>query len=151
MNILKLLPTDQLISVLQQDRCEIDLDFMGFTDIYEKLAEIIPYQFTVIDIGCGYAPQAFLFKNHKRYIGIDPSNQIRFHTKNTIHFYCSIQEVIELHIGLNVDIDKTFAICSYVPDEEAKYIVRNTFKNLFVFYPSDIHKPILSKDCLLTM
>jgi len=145
MNILKLLPTDQVIAVLQQDCCEIDLDFMGFTEIYEKLAEIIPFQFTVIDIGCSYAAQAFLFKNHKRYIGVDPSNQIRFHTRNTIHYYCSIQELIELHLGLNIDLDETFAICSYVPDAAAKDLVRKTFKNLFVFYPSNKSKPVLNK------
>lgn len=35
------------------------------------------------------------------------------------------------------DLDETFAICSYVPDDEAQELVRKTFKNLFVYYPSN--------------
>lgn len=51
----------------------------------------------------------------------------------------SIQEFIanELPILLeNHDIDDFCAICSYVPDREATKLVRETFPNVFCYYPS---------------
>lgn len=38
----------------------------------------------------------------------------------------------------DLDMDKTFCICNYVPDwhgESPMKLVRKTFKNLYTFYP----------------
>jgi len=57
--------------VLQQPMCDIEPDFLGFIDKYYHLSKIMPLHFTIIDFGCSYAPQAYYFRKHKQYIGID--------------------------------------------------------------------------------
>jgi hypothetical protein len=136
MKVLSLIPKEQLDRVLNQAECDIDTEFLGFTDIYEHLAEIIPMHFRVIDLGCAYAPQCFYFTLHMDYTGVDSGNMERFSAHNTSHLTKSIQDFIAQDLD-DYDLDETFAICSYVPDFEAQTLVRATFPNLFVFYPSD--------------
>ena len=58
----------------------------------------------------------------------------------------TIQEFInsDLHF-LNLNMDKVFAICSYVPDEEARKMVRNTFKYYRDIYCSEIYERLPQK------
>lgn len=119
--------------ICRQDMCEYDTDFFGFLDVYKALAEIIPKRMKVIDFGCYLAFQAALFKDHDEYIGVDVSAMERFMTDNTTHHVASIKNLIRLYpemIG-----NDYFAICSYVPDEEARQLVRKTYSNCFVYYP----------------
>ncbi len=135
--VLKLLPPEQVKRVLSQPNCDIEPIFMGFTDIYKHLSKIIPLHFTVIDFGCSYAPQCFYFTKHKLYIGVSIGKQKRFKAKNTIHDYMSIREwICENGDWIHNNVKETFAICSYVPApfDEIK-LLRNTFENLFVYYP----------------
>ena len=113
--------------VLEQDECDIEGLFLGFVDIYYFLSKIIPKDFTVIDFGCAYAPQAYYFRNHKAYIGINNSIKKRFTFKNTTHINGKIED------NLDFEDKKTFAICSYVPTSTNE--IRKRFKNLFVYYP----------------
>ena len=55
--------------ILSQDECELDVDFLGFTEVYRSLSKIIPKHFTVIDFGCYLAAQCYCFGNHKKYVG----------------------------------------------------------------------------------
>ena len=130
------IPVSQLLDVFNQDYCEVGPEFFGFTDIYRALAEIIPKHFTVIDLGCCYAAQAFYFEQHRFYYGVDIFTGKRFRTPNTIHFIKSIQRFLAEDL-VGIDLDETFAICSYVPDWEAQQSVREAFPNVFVYYPSD--------------
>ena len=111
--------------------------FMGFTRVYKSLLNIVPKHFTIIDLGCCYAAQCYYFKDYKQYIGVDVLEEERFATENTIHYQKSIQIFIE-HIlpSLNLNLKQCFAICSYVPDEEATELARKTFPNILVYYPS---------------
>lgn len=126
----------QISEVLGQERCELDNEFLGFTEIYERLAEIIPKHFTVVDLGCYCAAQAYFFEDHAFYYGVDVFEGKRFRTPNTVHFTKSIQHFIAENL-IDLDPDETFAICSYVPDREAQRMVREAFPNLFVYYPSN--------------
>jgi len=118
---------------------EISPSFMGFVDIYFYLSKTIPKDWTIIDIGCGYNAQSFLFKEHKKVISIDPYNSIAmFMSPNCELFMVSGRQFIENELPkLNLNLDKTFAILNYVPEwyGGVNDIVRNTFKNLYVFYP----------------
>ena len=118
----------------------ISPEFMGFVDIYFYLSKTIPKDWTIIDIGCGYNAQSFLFKDHKKVIAINPydGDYAMFMSPNCELFRVSGKEFIYNELPkLNLDLDKTFAILNYVPEwyGGVNEIVRNTFKNLYVFYP----------------
>ena len=133
------LPKDQWDQIMALDyyaACQIDPTFVGFVDVYYHLAAIIPTHWTIIDLGCAYAPQAFMFKHYSRYIGVDIEIPHRFHAPNTTHYSMPIGEFLAQH-GHEYDPLETFAICSYCPmwGEKTTEHVRAFFPNLFVYYP----------------
>jgi len=135
--LIKILPKKQLKDVLNQEICDIDIEFMGFIGIYKNLSQIIPQHFTIIDLGCAYNPQCFYFQRHKSYIAVDIDNTIKFKSKNCIIYEEGIEKFIQNEIQ-KYDLDETFVICSYVPlKDEINKLIRETFPNLFVFYPSN--------------
>lgn len=134
-----LIPKEEMTEILSQEMCELQPDFLGFVNVYEPLSNLIPEHKIVIDFGCYLAAQSYFFQDHKAYIGVDCVNMKRFTPENALHYEMSIQEFIanELPILLeNHDIDDFCAICSYVPDREATKLVRETFPNVFCYYPS---------------
>lgn len=139
-----LMPDDQLARVFGQKVCDIDHEFLGFTEKYLALASIIPLDWTVVDLGCAYAPQALIFKDHKAYVGVDVSNGERFSAPNTTHYSMTTADFIAVH-SADFDIDRTFAICSYVPNwfhQDSRRLTREAFKNVFTFYPArDLSEP----------
>jgi hypothetical protein len=141
----RLIPDEQYDRVFGQDMCDIDYEFLGFTEIYESLAEIIPKHWTVVDLGCAYSPQSWLFSDHKLYVGVDYGVKERFSAPNTRHFEGTIREFIERGLT-EFNLDQTFAICSYVPPwhDDNRKIARENFKNVFVYYPSGGYDPIRS-------
>lgn len=129
------IPQDEVRRVLEKAEGDIDPSFLGFTSTYIHLAEIIPTSWTVIDFGCGYNPQAYLFLNHKRYVAIDYplfSNTERFHPEGTELY---IMDGADWLRQQNTLTRQTFAICNYVPDTELQQLIKNTFTSVFVFYP----------------
>ena len=133
---------------------DIDVTFVGFIDIYEALAKIIPKHHVIFDVGCAYAFQAYYFRNHIKYVGIDvpPASDedrrahpclecrdvdARLQTPNSfyyprhIHQAKDLLEIKERETGDN----PTFAICSYVPGRVGD-IVREVFHNCFIYYPT---------------
>lgn len=131
---------------------EIEPEYLGNIFTYENLAAIIPLEWTVIDIGCSYNPQAYLFQNHLRHIAVDYPDDFnkpgenfdafkvfRFTTPNCKLYEIPIQDFVKKHID-ELDLDTTFAICNWVPDREAMELVRKTFPNLFVMYPASVKR-----------
>jgi len=121
------------------DNCyDINPDFLGFTDIYEHLAEIIPKEYTVVDLGCAYNFQSYYFRFHKKYIAVNlPGN---YHNKinyfkmpNTKLILKPIKDFLENY----EHDDLEFAICSYVPNWGSKNmeLVKRDFQNVFTYYP----------------
>jgi hypothetical protein len=119
-------------------KCDIDAEFMGFLTVYKRLSEIIPLNFSVVDLGSAYAPQGFFFRNHKAYIAVEPGDHELFIQPNqetfkmtAMRFCCQARYSI-------LDQDETFAIASYTPPwygENAITVARMSFKNVFTFYP----------------
>lgn len=135
--LLTLIPGKQLERVFGQDMCDIGPEFLGFVGIYDCLSRIIPTHWTVVDLGCAYAPQAFFFDSHKAYVGVDFGTKERFGAHNTTHYDMPISEFVEKHLAL-FEQNTTFAICSYVPPwhgDNMKF-ARDYFKNVFTFYPA---------------
>jgi len=138
-----IIPKDQIDLVFRGNASmEIYPEFMGFVNIYFYLSKTIPKDWTIIDIGCGYNAQSFLFKDHPKVIAINPFNSdgvdTMFLSPNCEIFKVSGEKFIENELPkLNLNLDKTFAILNYVPEwyGGVNEIVRNTFPNLYVFYP----------------
>ena len=134
-----LIPDEEMKEILSQDECELQPDFLGFVNVYEPLSNLIPEHKIVIDFGCYLAAQSYFFSEHSAYIGVDTTKLNRFRPTNAVHFTMSIQDfiAIELPILLKIhDINDFCAICSYVNDREATRMVRETFPNVFCYYPS---------------
>ena len=132
----------QLDAVFKYKQCEYTSDFLGFLHVYGTVD--VPNDFTVIDFGCNQAVQAQYFKDCEKYIGIDNDLPVsaRFRQDNAEYYDCTIQEFIgETFHQLKkngLDIYKTFAVCSYVPDDEAQRLVADTFPFARVVYCNDI-------------
>ena len=115
----------------------IDYTYMGFMNVYKSILNVVPKHYTIIDLGCCYAPQCYFFKDYEAYIGVDVDDEERFSTENTTHYEMSIQKFIkEVLPELHLNLKECFAICSYVPDYEATELARRTFPNILVYYPA---------------
>lgn len=143
-----LIPPEESHRIMSQLYCELTPDFMGFEDVYKGAmlaTQSNKEGITIIDFGCNYAPQCYFFKDYKMYIGVDdmeltyPMNNEhieRFKCKNTVHYKSCIQAFIKNTLpALELDLNKCFAICSYVDDEEARRMVREMFPYCLVYYP----------------
>ena len=142
-----LIPDKEMERVMMSDAsaeiCTDNLMCGGAT--YYYLSRMIPKDWTVIDVGCAYNPQSYLFQGHKRHIAIEPKWLDRdfhfeyFQAPNTELLFMTGQEFIKNELPkMNLDLDKTFAICNYVPEwygENPMELVRHTFHNCYVYYP----------------
>ena len=105
-------------------------------DTYELLAKIIPKNRVVYDFGAAYGFQAWWFRHHRRYLAIDPFDNpftgetVHFRTDNSIWLKMTVQEFFK---KFTIEED-SFAICNYVPDEEAQRLVRENCHNVFNNY-----------------
>lgn len=134
------IPEQELNRVFNQPEVDIDPYFLGFTEIYRNLSEIIPKHWTIIDLGCAFNPQCYYFAKHKKYIAVDLGKSEKFKTDNCTIFEMDIDKFISNHLlDLDLNLNETFAICSYVPTSTE--LIRKTFKNLFVYYPSHTKDP----------
>lgn len=133
---------EEMERLFSSEDCELEYDFLGFLHVYATVD--VPKDFTVIDLGCNQAVQAQYYKDCEKYIGVDSgvSNDIRFRQDNAEYYDCSIQEFINEKLPLlekeGLDLTKTFAVCSYVPDEEAQRLVAETFPYNRVMYCDDL-------------
>jgi len=118
-----------------EGQCELAPDFLGFVGIYYNLSKIIPLDRTIYDMGCCNGFQAWFFRRHKRYVGVDLiipvedrlSTPNSYHAHSSIDAYCKILKPEQPH----------FAICNYVPPWHAdnEKVTKDTFKHVFIFYP----------------
>ena len=125
----------QMEAILQTD-CGYELEptFLGFSRTYELLADLIPLHYTVIDLGCNCAFQAYYFQRHKKYIGIDSSVPItsRLETGNSIHFQMNL-------LDFKPEDSPNFAICNYVPGHEnIRRDMADKYDSMYVFYPKHV-------------
>lgn len=140
-----LIPDKEMKRVMMSDAsaeiCTDNLMCGGAT--YYYLSRMIPKDWTVIDVGCAYNPQSYLFQGHKRHIAIEPKwldedfHFEYFQAPNTELLFTTGQEFIENELPkLDLDLDKTFAIVNYVPSGACNLMVRETFKNVWAYYPA---------------
>ena len=133
------IPRDEIDRVFRNSNtagADMDYTFMGFEDVYKAVTLFVPKDRTIIDLGCAYASQSYYFKHYKKYIAVDIKEpDVHFRTKNMEFYEMSIQDFCQKVINEKWNLDECFAICSYVPDDEAREMVRKTFPHCLVYYP----------------
>lgn len=131
--------SDEIRRIAKYPEFELDHDFLGFLEEYASLP--VPEDFVIIDLGCNHGIQGVYFEGHEAYVGIDigiPS-EWRMQHQNAVYFDCSIQEFVKyIFAELNLDPERCFAICSYVPDKEAQQMVAEAFPYHKVVYCDEI-------------
>jgi hypothetical protein len=146
--VMSLIPDNEMKRVMMSDAsaeiCTDDLMCGGAT--YYYLSRMIPKDWTVIDVGASYGAQSYLFKDHARYIAVEP-----FRSSDDWHFEdfkADGTERYQMTAGkfikdvlptLNLDLKKTFAIANYTPSwfgEDPIKLVRTNFLNVWTYYPS---------------
>lgn len=137
------IPREKLNFLFENSDADVELDytFLGFEEIYQEVYNYAPKDMTIIDLGCGYACQSWYFREHNSYIGVDyfcDDNSV-IHTENSKYYFTSIQNFIKnIFPGLGLDLKKCFAVCSYVPDSEARNLVKEVFSYCKIYYPGEI-------------
>lgn len=138
-DLFNIIPKEDIEEVFQKSKtasAEMDYTFMGFEDVYKSVKDFVPKTRVIIDLGCAYAPQSYYFKDHRSYIGVDIHiPDFHFKTSNSSFYEMSIQDFCKKVIEKKWNLDNMFAICSYIPDEAARKIVRETFPNCLVYFP----------------
>jgi hypothetical protein len=145
--VCSLIPSNEWQRVMKSDAsAEITSDsIMCGGATYYYLSRMIPKDWTVIDVGASYGAQSYLFKDHARYIAVEPfisSDDWHFEdfkADGTERYQMTAGKFIkDVLPTLNLDLGKTFAICNYVPEwfgENPMELVRQTFHNCYVYYP----------------
>lgn len=134
----QMIPKSELDRVFEgKASAELGRDFLCFEEPYKLASMIVPKTWTIVDLGCAYAAQAYYFAEHLKYIGVDcftEKDMIRFRTDNMELYEMTIREYVRDHIK-KLDFEHTFAICSAVPDRQAQKLTLFQFPNHYVWYP----------------
>lgn len=137
-NLFKIIPKEEIKRVFLESKTissELDYTFMGFEDVYESVLKFVSKDKIIIDLGCAYAPQSYYFKDYIKYIGVDAYVDCHFKTDNMEFYNMTIQDFCKKVIEEKWNLENTFAICSYVNDEEARQKVKEIFPYCLVYYP----------------
>lgn len=140
--LFQIIPREKLDEVFQTSKtvsAKCDYSFLGFEEIYKAATLFVPKNKVVIDFGCAYAFQSWYFRDYKKYIGVDcgvkPEDVLK--TDNSEFFFMTIQDFYRKSFPrLGYSLDDVFAICSYVPDDNARTLVRMCFPHCLIYYPT---------------
>lgn len=140
-DLYQLIPKEELTRVFRTSTtasAELDPTFLGFEDVYKAVSTFVQKDKIIIDLGCSYAAQAFYFTDFLGYIGVDCGIEdgVHFETANMEFYKMRIQDFCNMVVEKNWNLQNVFAVCSYVPDKEARKIVKKTFPYCLVYYPS---------------
>jgi hypothetical protein len=138
---------EKISRLMKWEFCEADNEFVAFLENYIDLREL-PVDYTIIDIGSCQSFQADYFKSFRKYIGVEPdlAFEYRLEQENAEYYDQNAQDFIAATlpslIKEGLDLNKTFAICSAVPDKKARLAVEKTFPYYRIAYPGQ--KPLQS-------
>ncbi len=133
--------SEEMNRLFHYEKCEFDSDFVAFIENYADLS-VLPKDITVIDIGCYMGVQGDYFKEHNAYIGVEPFVPLEWRCKvdNAQHYQMTgqqfISEILPKLLNEGLDLDRTFCICSAVPDDSLRQQIAETFPYHRVAYPS---------------
>lgn len=139
--LFRIIPREKINEVFRTSKtvtADCDYTFLAFEEVYKAVTMFVPKGKVIIDLGCAYAFQSWYFRDYKKYIGVDcctkPEDVLK--TENSEFYFMSIQDFCRKVLpNIGYCIDDIFAICSYVPDDNARETVRKYFKHCLVYYP----------------
>ena len=140
--LFQIIPIEKLDEVFRTSKtvsAECDYTFLGFEEVYKAVTLFVPKNKVIIDLGCAYAFQSWYFRDYKKYIGVDCGTNPEdvFRTDNSEFYRMTIQDFYRKAFPkLGYSMDDVFAICSYVPDDDARNLVRMCFHHCLVYYPT---------------
>jgi len=144
-NEVSLAHPDQVKRVFSHDECDIDANFLGFMETYKALATLIGKDRVIYDLGCAYGFQAWYFREHRGYVGVDVCPlDARIQLPGHVHHQMTIEKFVR-----TMPIDaKHFAICNFVPSwfgHQTRH-VRERFEQCYVYYPCMLEPKAGSSD-----
>ena len=140
--LFRIIPRDKINDVFCRSKtvsAECGHSFLGFEKVYRAVTLFVPQNKIIIDFGCAYAFQSHYFMDYKKYIGVDCGVKPEdvFRTDNSEFYFMTIQDFCRKSFpNLGCSLDDVFAICSYVPDDDARSLVRTYFPHCLVYYPT---------------
>lgn len=136
-DLIKQIPKELIDKMFKNADIDVDYTFLCFEEVYKAVTWFVPKNTIIIDFGCAYAFQSWYFKDYKKYIGVEIHGNKYSVLKldNSEFYFMSIQEFISDFDKLGYDKEEVFAICSYVPDKQARQMVRENFPYCLVYYP----------------
>ena len=140
--LFNIIPKEKIDHVFQSSQtagAECGIEFLGFEEVYKAVMMFVPKRKVIIDCGCAHAFQSWYFRDYQKYIGIDCALSINdvLETENSEFYFVTIQHFIKkVFPTLGHSLDDVFVVCSYVPDGEAREMVRNFFPHCLVYYPT---------------
>ena len=152
-NIIPKEELDRVFKESEEAAGNMDASFLCFEDEYFEAASYIDKDMTIIDLGCAYAPQSYIFKDYTRYIGVDFDFDSAFfnRTENSEFYQMDITDFIkEKFPTLNLDTEKCVAIMCAVPPwgkdpDNRNKLVADTFPLHYIYYPGEIKDISLGK------
>lgn len=139
----KLIPHEKYLDVYFSGEIEVDCEFLCFEENYIPVANLIPHDWIVVDLGCYIAAQSYWFTNKVAYVGVDSFDTKRingfnpprrFRPDNAYHLYESIQDFLKNHLRY-FDLSKTYFVMSAVPDFKATAAAFDAVENAVISYP----------------
>ena len=139
--LFRMIPKEKIDNMFENSNtlgAECDYTFLCFEEVYKAVTLFVPKSKVIIDLGCAYAFQSWYFRDYRKYIGVDAHIADVLETENSEFHITSIQNFIKyVFPKLGHSIDEVFAVCSYVPDKNAREMVRNFFPHCLVYYPTE--------------
>ena len=141
--LFNLIPREKIEHVFRTSQtvgAECDYTFLGFEHVYKAVTMFVPKSKVIIDLGCAYAFQSWYFRDYRKYIGVDNGVCCAdvLETDNSEFYFISIQHFIrDVFPRLGYSLNEVFAVCSYVPDDNAREMVKNFFAHYLVYYPTE--------------
>lgn len=138
---------DEWERVLKSDAwAEISCNnLMCDADGYYYLSKMIDKDMVVIDIGSSYNAQSYFFTEHAKYIAVEPPERNEegnhwhfehFQAPGTELYRAWGQDFIKnIFPTLGIDPDQVFCICTWVPSDEVKKMIAETFPHHYIYYP----------------
>jgi len=139
----KLIPIHTLNIIFRKTEAgaECDKTFLCFEDGYFKVRDAINKNYTIIDFGIAYGFQAYIFKDFKKYIGVDIDDcgeLICSFLPNASFYKMDVNKWIKTQLKEQcLDLEQTVAICSYNPsysNSDKCKIIKETFPNYYLKY-----------------
>lgn len=103
------------------------LSVVNFDGAYEFIKNNAGQFKTIIDFGCSYGLQSFLFEGYE-YIGVDDFYAPPIAPSYAKFFNCTAQDFIKKNLK-QFDLDTTLALCFNLPDKQARDLIETSFPN----------------------